>query len=451
MMSIQKRTCVATFVAIGLVGVAVAGCAGPPEAAPARGQTDERPRATRVSVVRPERATIRHTTAQPGQIEPFEVTPIHAKLAGYLVDLPVNIGDVIKKGDVLARLSVPELEAERLQKQAAVTQAEADSAQAEAAVAVADAGVTHAQASLTEVQATVRRAEADVARWQAEYRRVAQLARESAVTGSLLDETRSKLEAANAASDEAQAKVTSAKAAEAEAEARLAKARADLGSAAAAVAVARADLRRVEALLGYSTIHAPYDGVVTRRNADTGLLTVPGGQAEPLLIVARTDQVTVEVGVPEADAPLIGPGDRAEIRLPALGDRVVTGQVTRTSWILDLSTRTLRAEIDLPNPEGALRPGLYAYATILADEHKDVPTVPTTAVLRDKGKAYVVIVADGQAHRREVQLGLSDGTRIEVISGLNGEAVVKNNPEALEEGQPVEVVEPASTARKTGR
>ncbi len=451
-MRTQSIAGAAVVAALGLSAAIIAGCGHAPEAAAAGGEAAAAPRAARVAIITPERAALRRTTAQPGQIEAYEVTNIHAKLAGYVAELAVDIGDEITKGQAIARLHIPELEAELEQKRAAVEQAEADRKQAEAAVAVAEASVVSAEAGVTEAQAATRRTEADVARWQAEYNRIAQLVRESAVTGSLLDETRSKLAAARAAGEEARAQVESARAALAEATARLEKAHADAGSAAAAIKVAHSDARRVESLLGYATIEAPYDGVVTRRNVDTGHLTVPGGQGEPLFVVARTNRVTVSVGVPEADAALVGPGDRAEVRLQALDGRTVEGRVTRTSWSLDRATRTLRAEIDLPNPDGGLRPGLYAYATIVAEERPDALTLPKTAIVRHDGETYCVIVADGRAHRREIVPGLSDGTRTEVVSGLDGkEAVVKAEVDSLAEGQPVEPIQPEEATPKAAK
>jgi RND family efflux transporter MFP subunit len=151
------------------------------------------------------------------------------------------------------------------------------------------------------------------------------------------------------------------------------------------------------------------------------------------------DRVRISVGVPEVDAPLIDPGDPAEVRLQALDGRVFPARVSRLSWALDPSTRTLRAEIDLENPDGRLRPGLYAYVAILADERTAAPSLPASAVLRDGGKAYCVVVSGGQAHRREVVTGLADGRRVEVLSGLEGgEAVVEKNADTLADGQPVE-------------
>ncbi|RUL82544.1 efflux RND transporter periplasmic adaptor subunit [Tautonia sociabilis] len=444
-MRFRERRDWAGLVALGLMATLIAGC-GPVSESTRAARDDSAagtPSPTSIATVRPEPTGIRRITSQPGQIEAFETTAIHAKIAGYVRSLAVDIGDRITEGQVIAELSVPEVEAELQMKRAMIEQAEAERTQAEAAVEVAQAAVTSAEAHIAEVQAAIRRTEADVARWQAEYNRIDQLVRERAITDSLRDETRSKLAAAQAARDEAGAQVRSAEAALAQAQAELDKARSDVAAAAARVAVAEADARQAEAMAGYTKIVAPYDGVVTRRHVDTGHLTVPGGSGDPLFVVARTDKVRIAVGVPETDAPLVNPGDRAEVRLQALDGRTFEGQVTRISWVLDQTTRTLRAEVDLENPEGVLRPGLYAYATIVAEERPDALTVPATAIVRDGGKAYCVVVADGEAHRREVELGLGDGQRVEILSGLDGdEAIAAANADSLAEGQPVEAEQP---------
>lgn len=397
------------------------------------------PAATRAALVSPERAEVRRLTAQPGQIEASQTTEVRAKLSGYVRSLAVDIGDRVKAGQTLAELDVPELDAELQEKQALVAQAEADRRQAEAQVQVAEAAVVSAAAKLESAQTGVRRTEADLARWQAEYRRTDQLRREGAVTQGLVDETRSKLESAQAARDEMQAQVKSEAAARSQADAERDKARADVVSASARVGVAQAEARRVEAMTRYAKITAPFDGVVTRRNYDPGHLTMPGAAGTPLFVVAAVDPVTVAVGVPEADAPSVNPGDHAQIRVPALEGKQFEGVVERTAWLLDAGTRTLRVEINLPNPADQLRPGLYAYASIAAEVHPNAWTVPATAVVREGNKAYCVVVVDGRAQRRPIEVGIIEGKRVEVLSGLDGgERVVEANAAGLVDGQPVE-------------
>jgi HlyD family secretion protein len=417
------------------------GCGHPTGEATARAATAGSPAVARVTTAAPERMTVRRTTEQPGQIEAFEVTAMHAKLAGYVQSVSADIGDRVKKGQVMAELRVPEVEADLKQKRAMIEQAQAEQKQAEATVEVSRAGVKSAEAKVAEIQAGIRRSEADVARWRAEFTRIEQLVRERAQTGSLLDETRSKLKAAEATGEEVRARVKSAEAALAEARALLDKARSDVQAAISHVEVARFEAERAEAMEGYTRIEAPYDGVVTRRRVDTGQLTTPGTAGEPLFVVARSDKVTISVGVPETEAPFVDAGDAARVRLLALDGRTFEGKVTRTAWALDAATRTLLAEIDLEDE--ALRPGLYAYATIIAEEHKDALTVPTTAVVKDGGKSFCVAVVGGHARRREIKVGLVEGKRTEVLSGLDeGERVVEANAASLTDGQSVEEGKP---------
>src|SRR5271157_1154296 len=165
---------------------------------------------TRVEVVKPGRTTIRRSTEEPGRIEAYEVTPIYAKVSGYVQKWNTDIGTKVVKGQVLAVVSVPELDAEVEQKMATVEETEAKLAQAKASEEVAQANLASAQAKLTEVQAGTKRADADLARWQSEFKRVEQLHNERALTGSLLDETRSKLRSSESSREEVYAQVKTA-------------------------------------------------------------------------------------------------------------------------------------------------------------------------------------------------------------------------------------------------
>jgi RND family efflux transporter MFP subunit len=394
----------------------------------------------RVEVVKPERHTVQRSVGEPGQLEAYELTPIHAKIAGYVQNVSVDIGSEIKKGQVLAELWVPEVEADLQEKRAAVEQAVARRAQAESAVKVAQATVASAEARVAEVQAGIKRANADLTRWQLKDRRVQRLFNDRAQTGTYLDETHNELQSAEAALDEVRAKVKSAEAALSEARSELDKARSDVVAVDASIDVARSEVRHAVAMLGYARIEAPFDGVITRRNVDTGHLTRPGSDAPPLFVAARTDLVTIAVDIPERYSTDANPGDRALIKLQAMKGRTVEGKVSRTAWALDPKSRTIRTEIDIPNPGGKLRPGLYAYATVIVEERKDVLTIPTTAVVQDQDQAFCIVVADGKAVRKLIQTGLSDGTRTEVVSGLDGsESVVKANATSLSDGQAVKV------------
>lgn len=405
---------------------------------------------TRVETVRPSRQTVRRSVEEPGQVEAYEVTLVYANVVGYVRSWSVNIGSRVKKGQVMAELDVPETVAEAEQKRALVKQAEARRDQAKAAVKVDEADIVSAQAKLAAVRAGVKRAEADLTRWKSEYDRVGQLFRERVQTGSLFDETRNKLSSAEAGREEIDAQVKTAEAALSQSRAGLDKAHADLAAAESGIAVARSEVHRIEAVLGYTKIVAPYDGVVTRRNVDTGHLTMAGAQGEPLFVVARSDVVTVAVNVPEMFAAAVDPGDPAAIRLQAIAGRGLEGKVTRTAYSLDTKSRTLRTEIDLPNPDGKLHPGLYAYVTLTVDEHKDALTLPSTAVGRDGANAICVVVRGGKAVRLPIDIGLNDGTKTEVVSGLKeDEVVVKTYAPSMANGQSVEPAESADARTST--
>jgi HlyD family secretion protein len=175
-------------------------------------------------------------------------------------------------------------------------------------------------------------------------------------------------------------------------------------------------------------------------------LTRAGADAEALFIVARSDIVTIRVNVPEGFADEVKPGSRVLVKLPEMKNKTVEVKVSRISWALDPKTRTIRVEIDIPNPGEKLLPGVYAYATVIVEEHVGVLTIPATAIITENEKTFCIVVADGKTARRPIALGLRDSELVEVTSGLNGhEAVVKANITSLTVGQVVEAVDPSNS------
>lgn len=196
-------------------------------------------------------------------------------------------------------------------------------------------------------------------------------------------------------------RVRSARAAVTKAEADRDKATADIATAKARLEVARAEVGRVEALLGYTRITAPYDGVVTRRSVNTGDY-VAGGDKAALYSVARIDPVRVVVQVPEADAGLVVAGQNVSFAMQGLEGPPPVGKVRRTSWSLEPGSRTLWTEIDLPNPKGLLRPGTYVYAKLTAV----LPAawaLPAAAVGKVGDESVIYLVENGKAVRAAVQ------------------------------------------------
>jgi RND family efflux transporter MFP subunit len=416
----------------------------------------------RVTPIKPVRKTLVRFTEQPGQIEAFEETPLYAKLAGYVEKMHVDIGDpitgphhdesgkVVREGQLLAELSVPELHEELLQKEAAIGEAQAQIVQAAAAVKVAKSTETSARAKVEETEAALGQAQADYEFAESEFARLKKLADRGAVTREVAEEKEKLFRAAESARKQTQAKIASAKAAVAEKRALVEKTDADLEATRKRLVAAEADLARVKALLTYTKIRAPYDGVVTVRNVHTGHLVQPGvgSGGKPLLVVVQMKVMRIFVDVPEMDAALVTIGGEATVRFQSASSETRTGTVTRTAWNLDASTRTLRTEIDLSNDDGKLRPGMYANAKLKIAERPDALALPKTAVLVADGKSICLTIdADGLIVATPVETGIRTDDDIEIVSGLSGdEQVIGVNVAAFRPGQKIEIA--AATASK---
>jgi RND family efflux transporter MFP subunit len=193
-------------------------------------------------------------------------------------------------------------------------------------------------------------------------------------------------------------------------------------------------------MLGYTEIKAPFDGMITRREVDTGHFVQPAtaGDAKPLFVVARTDMVRIFVDVPELEAPHVDAGDPAQVRVQALETMSFDAQVVRSSWSLLEANHSLRAEVDVPNSNGVLRPGMYATVVIDLDERPDALTLPAAAIVREGDKTYCMCVASGKIEKRHVELGLRSGSEVEVASGIDADCqVVLKEPASLQVGQEV--------------
>ncbi|QDU18499.1 efflux RND transporter periplasmic adaptor subunit [Urbifossiella limnaea] len=393
--------------AVALVALLAAGCsrppAGPGAAAPAA--------APPVTVVKVEKRPVKRVVEQPGAVHPFEETVLHARVGGYVQKLDADIGTRVTRDQVLAELAVPELEEEFKQKEALVRQADAEVTQAKKALAASAAGVAAAKAHVVEAEAGLGRAQAVYVRWQSEAERIGRLVAGGVIDTQTRDETLNQLKSAEAGRAEATAKVTSAGAAVAKADADRDKAAADVAAADARLDVARAGVRRTDALRAYTRIKAPFDGVVTRRTANTGDFVAADGR-HGLFAVARLDPVRVVVNVPEADAGLVDAGTAVSVALPTAG-APVSGKVVRTSWALDPGSRTLRTEIDLPNPGGKVRPGMYVVAKLTAELPAEW-AVPAAAVGKANDEPVVFLAEGGKAVRVAVQFHRGDAQHTQV-------------------------------------
>ena len=440
---------------VALLALTLAGCGEHQVAAPAA-QTEPR-----VHLTHPERRTIERTVGQPAFVNAYEQTSIYPKISGYVKKWNVDIGDRIEKDALLADLFVPELDAQFQQQQAEV-------ARDEILIEVARQLVEVAEKQLQVSAAEVERAKADVAkyqsmvdRWESEVKRLGKMVDERVVSAQVLDESQKQLKSDIAARNAAMAAVTAAEASEMSQRASLEKARVDVDAARANAKVALTVEQRYAALVSYTRLTAPYDGIVVIRNANTGDFVQPAvgdksverdsanrsAMGAPIYVVARTDLVRIFVDVPEIDANHVSIGTEARVRIQALDDTEITGAVTRTSWSLNVQSRTLRAEIDLPNPESKLLPGMYAYAMVLI-KRAGVMALPVAAIVEAGNQNYCYLLVDGKAMQTPIQTGISDGQWTEVARKKVGdewipltgdEEVILGNLSEISDGQAVQV------------
>jgi multidrug efflux system membrane fusion protein len=210
----------------------------------------------------------------------------------------------------------------------------------------------------------------------------------------------------------------------------------------AALASATANVRRLEQLESFKHIYAPFSGIITKRNTDIGALINAGsGTNQGLFVVAQIDPIRVYIDVPENYAPAIRPGLKASVELPAFPGQHFFGSIVRTSDSIDLVTRTLRTEIDVPNRDGRLFPGSYAQVHFGINVAAVRMLVPVNALLfRAEGPRAAIVGADGMVHLKAVVIGRDYGTDVEILGGLElSESIVLNPSDSLEEGQTVHV------------
>jgi multidrug resistance efflux pump len=405
-----------------------------------------------IRVVRPERRDMRMTVIQPGTIQAFEVTPIYSRIAGYVDKYRYNIGDRVKAGDVLLDMWIPDLVEALEQKKAAVHLAEVQIRVSESALRAAEATLEIAKARVLSAEAGVKRAQATYNRWESEYKRLERLVAGQVLSQQVRDETYRQFEEASAARDQAHALVEEAVANRDKAAADRDRAAVDVEAARADLAVAQVEQKQAAVDVEYGRIKSPYNGVITQRNVSPGDYLQPGGgsNSRPLFVLEQVDPVRVFVGVPELASFFIHEGDTALIRFQAIPGATREGKIVRSGFSLNPSTRTLQAEIDIPNSDGHLHPGWYVTVTIEI-ERKQAWTLPSDAIgIQGQQNYYVFLEVDGKPVRTPVIIGASDGTHTEVLKkfapGANTndwpefdgtERVLAGNLDILAQAQPV--------------
>jgi HlyD family secretion protein len=345
------------------------------------------------------------TFTLPGTVSAFDQATIYARATGYIAERRVDIGSRVKKGDLLFRISAPDLDQQ-------LAQANAQLVQTQAALAQSNAQVDQAKSSTRLANVT--------------NGRTSTLANLGWETRQNADNTRLGLAGSQASQEAAQAAVKVAQ---------------------ANLAAQYATMQRLQQLKDYENVTAPFDGVVTSRNVDAGDLVSAdsNGAGNTLLTIAHDNVVRVQINVPQSGAIGIHDGLDAKIHVPELPNRVFTGKVARSAVALAQSSRTMQAEVDVPNADGTLRPGLYVTVEIAIPRTSPGVVIPSEAVLFNGDGLRSMVVGDGGVvHMHDIAIYRDFGTSVEVNKGLaGGESVVLSPPLTVADGGRVKVQSPA--------
>jgi RND family efflux transporter MFP subunit len=367
------------------------------------------------AVAKVQRGPIESTLTIAGEFKPFQDVDVHAKVAGYIKKIYVDVGDHVKQGQTLAVLEVPELVAQ---------------------LSGADAAVRRAQQEIRREQGDVERAQSAHSAAHSMYTRLKQASEQQ------------KGLVAQQELDDAQAK-------DLEGEAQVSSAQAALSGAQQQLEMADANQKQYGALSDYTRIVAPFTGVVTMRYADTGSLVAAGTssstQAIPVVRIAEVSKLRLVLPIPESIAAQIHLGDPVKVRVQALNSDI-TGKVSRFADSLDMQTRTMQTEIDFDNHDGKLISGMFTEAQLVLAQKPNALSVPLEAVAQNGNHATVLVVTpQNTVEEREVALGIQGKSRVEVVSGLNeSDRVVIGNRSRYHNGEKVQPKEFAPTAFGSG-
>jgi RND family efflux transporter MFP subunit len=225
-------------------------------------------------------------------------------------------------------------------------------------------------------------------------------------------------------------------------EAQIDVAKSALEAAREQLGISKADDQRVHALSSYSVVTAPFDGVISKRYADTGSLiqagTASSTQSMPVVRLAQSGLLRLRMPVPEADVPFIQDGGEVQVKVQATG-KTFTGKIIRFTRALDTSTRTMLVEVDVPNPKLTLSPGMYAETVISLQQRNHVLTIPSQAVVQGESQPYVLALdAANKVQKKTVTLGIQGADKTEIASGLSaGEQIIVSGQVNYQPGETV--------------
>ncbi|MGH7172864.1 MAG: efflux RND transporter periplasmic adaptor subunit [Gemmataceae bacterium] len=400
----------------------------------------------RVRIVHPKEGGVERLVTRPGSVQSFEYAELYSKVSGYLENQEVDIGSHVKKDEVLATVFAPE-------KHKDVEKAAADLRKAKANLEAVKAHLNQTQADQMAAQSRYEQSKADLKKAQAmvslrrkQYRRYYGLAQDKAIQQELVDEKMESQLAAEAAESAAEKAVATALSELGAAKAAVVAARADVLDADADVGVAKAVLDRAEVFAKYTKIPSPYTGVITLRNFHNGdfIRDAAGGGAmpKPVLAVARTDKMRVIIYVPDQAVPYLKVGDVVKLDIDALPDHDFEGKIARLAYTESLESRTMRAEVDMENPNDLLKAGMYG-KMIIHLGREDGVRIPSTALSgkEENDERSVFVLRDDRVHKVKVRIGIDDGIEATVRDGLSAsDAVVAERTKGLNDGTKVKVI-----------
>jgi RND family efflux transporter MFP subunit len=392
-----KKACTVVCVPLAVALLSIA----PSCSKPAKSEGDP-PKAPVVAVAKAARADLARDLVLTAEFRPYQEVDLMAKVAGYVKKIDVDIGDRVKEGQLLATLEIPEM---------------ADD-------------LARAAAFLKRSNAELERAKEELQRANSSHD-IAHLTAERLIN---VLKTRPGLVA--------QQEVDDAHSRDLISEAQVASARSALSVAEEQVKMAEAEQARTKTLFQYTLVTAPFTGVVTKRYADTGSMIQAGTasqtQAMPLVRLSQNSLLRLILPVPESSVPGVHVGQPVEVKVPSL-NRSFAGRVARFAAKVQLSTRTMDTEVDVPNPDLILVPGMYATVNLTLEQHNNALAIPLTAIGGGEEKPTVLLVRpDGAVEERPVALGLETSNRVEIRAGLSeGDLVVVGNRNQIRPGQQV--------------
>lgn len=420
----------------------------------AEGHEGNKASKSRVDVIHPQPGGCARTVELPGTVHAFDYANLYARVSGYLKVQAVDIGDSVKRGQLLAQLDVPELEEELQRCRAQLGLAEAQLKQKEAAIETVLADTEVATTMVLQAEAEVGRATAAESFRGKQYNRMKDLRGMKAIDDRLVDEKQDEHESAISAREAAKAKVATAKSQVIACKAKVVEARANYDEAKARVAVANADVEKSEVLLQFSKITSPYDGVITARTFHVGdfIQSADQGVRTPILQVQKVDVMRLVVQMPDRDVPHTDVGDPIEFKIDGLGGELRQGKISRVSHSEDERTRSMRTEIDLSNADRKIRDGMYGQVVIqLQPANPHAVHIPSACLLGKSKRegAKVFVCQNGTLHLTPVKVGTDNGVVIEITEGLTVDQQVVFAPSGdLVDGAAVEPVLKESPVRQ---